>query len=360
MSTKSQSGQSTDEQDPESESPDTTRKPGEVLLVKFSEKWKVNDNVKNGTVTNVASEKATRLVHDKLYVDENFSQVTYPSRKYQKEVEERNVGFKDRYSVAPGEMKKTEADFVERQVPPETCHKCSGETRITCTTCKGQGTETCPKCDGDGIQTCKDCSGKGTKKCSKCRGEGTVSGSESETQCPKCRGEGVNSCSRCNGSGNHDCKKCGGKRKISCRKCGGDEIITCPVCEGDGELVSAKAGSLEFTTGTEVEHRSTHVPGKYVKRGDGTKVEKRTVTSGNTPSPNGSSTYRHTITEFEIPATKVEYEYNGTDYEFYEVEGDLSASTFPKSQFRRILGYVGVIVCLGAVALGVLWFLGYI
>lgn len=329
------------------------------LLRQFSDKWQVADDVENADIIDVESERAIRREHHRLHVEEEIERNSvFPVSTYETNTTGKK-SFDDRYSYAPQGWEDRTVEFIEKEQPPESCPDCGGERVVTCPECRSKGTVQCPTCDGNLTTGCNECRETGVVDCSECNGAGTVSRGGEEVRCSNCAGAGETQCSRCGGSGTHTCTQCGGDGRVRCDECGGSGETTCSTCEGDGKIVTADHGSLEFTYETENEYETQSVPKRYIGEDAGQRANADLKTNDAEPSVGGEGTYRHQVIRYDVPARTIEYEYDGEQYECYEIEGELHGDTYPKSRTRKVLTVVGVALVL-LLCVGVAWMLGFL
>ena len=279
---------------------------GNDILSRYeSNKWgSVNDLVENSTIISVDDLECQKFVEKVLRFED--------SERVQ-EVPVTQAGRMDidaQYAEEPAELRDrfVPADFEEGHVD-------------------------FARPDTERVNTCSSCGGNG------------------RSRCQNCSGSGHNSCRRCNGSGrNNDsvCNKCGGSGTRVCGDCDGTGSIACDTCEQKGETWKLDFVRREYTPEETVTANVSEVPESFVTDAEGefVRTEEHEL---------ADNEIRHEVDVFNVAVTKVDYSYDGTDYELYEIDGeDLKSENYPKNQARKLLPYVGgglVLVVIGIVAL---------
>lgn len=277
----------------------------EILSQYESDKWgSVNDLVENSTVRSVDDLECQKFVEKVLrFEDEdrvNEVPVTQAGR----------IDIDAQYAEEPAELRDrfVPADFEEGHVDfarPDT------ERVNTCSSCGGNGRSRCGSCSGSGHNTCGRCSG---------------SGRTGDSVCSKCGGSGTRVCGSCDGTGS----------------------IACSTCEQKGETWKIDFVRREFTPEETVSADVSVVPEKFVTDADGqfVRTEEHQL---------ADNEIRHEVDVHNVDVTKVDYSYDGTNYELYELDGeDLKAENYPKNQARKLLPFVGggiVLLVVGVLAL---------
>lgn len=280
---------------------------GEHTLREYAaETWDVPDDVvAESSITRVDEEICRKEITRRLRVDEELMVEEHsPSHHAQFDAESYFVDapVDERAGIVPSSFEETVYRFL---VPGST-------ERSNCSQCHSRGRITCSKC-----------SGQGNSRCRSCRGTGTTTDSDGD----KIR------CSRCNGNGNRPCRRCDGA---------GD--VTCGRCDGSGQTITFEYFERTFEPEVDVEIRSESVPEAYLEEPDGVHRETEQLAVDET-------TVKHSKEVRDIPVEVVEYEYDGSRYQIFDIEHQLVSPSHPRDRkkWAKLLGGVAGCLLLAAV-----------
>ncbi|WP_435096581.1 hypothetical protein [Halarchaeum sp. P4] len=311
---------------------------GVDLLAALAEDWKVPDELpREATIDEVVTEDATKEIETALHATETVERRQYAESEYQAACRDR-VAFAERHEYAPHNYTEKTVAFVEHDVASKPCPDCNGGQTVTCPECH-DGRVNCPQCGGDGIRDC-DCA-DGTVACGACDGHGEVHANSGPADCANCGGDGTFRCPTCDGQSRFQCPDCAGDGRQQCPVCEGSAEVECDTCEAEGHVYEAKAGSVDYTIEEDVTAAADTLPIERVERAAGRRSDETTHTF-DPPIEGGRGVIRRTVETFTIPGTKVDYTFEGTSYDLYEIDGERVVPDHPQSVYREYAPFVAV------------------
>lgn len=221
--------------------------------------------------------------------------------------------------------------LISQSVEEITCPKCSGATRVSC-----------PTCSGGGQVICKQCGGRTQNTCGRCAGSGQVETNSGYRTCGNCGGQGHTPCGRCGATGSEVCGRCRGSGDVVCNR-----------CEGDGRVTTYTTLTREYTPETDVEYQDQSVPISEISDAEGVQIH-RERQRNTAPDAVGGDVFMKEYEIREIPTSVLTYEYAGDLWELYEIEGAVSAPSYP----RELSARVKLLAASNAVAVGFFTYVG--
>lgn len=341
---------------------ESQKEPGEVLLGEFAKKKKVADGVADAEVLATESEVIPRKIRINTYGEVAESEVALSPEAFTERTST-HVGYDERFDYAPDPNTKIPEEetvhFIDSNSEIIACLGCGGSQDVRCPECNSNGMVSCSNCN-DGMVDCSNCSSgwnSGEITCGNCNGDGTIQTDGGERICANCNGDGSLVCNRCNGSGKVQCPQCNGAGTETCPNCNGTTRVMCPDCNGSGEQHKTVAGTVTYTTDVTTYIDSELVPKSLIKSSDGELVDTDIHEAYNRPDEEKTLVH-DAVRHEEIPATKVDYEYEGEEYSTYEIDGRLTAERgeYPKSTLRKAAPYLSVVAVVVLLAGGYYYF----